>query len=267
MYISKLVLKDVRGFSNLSFDLKRPDGSHAGWTVFTGDNGSGKSTLLKAIAIALTGKDTARALQPSFHRWIREGQHEASIELEVVRTAVPARIAIDERAVVTVRVRNGEATASPVVMAEESIDYALGDRPRFVLPSLRPGESQEVQYTVRSHSRGGHRIGPLGIRIEPWGKTGVDEAREYFREQAAALLEGGVDLFILETFRDLNEIGAAIDAVRSLSDLPIVAQMTTEEDGNTLDGTPPERFAPELERRGATRTTTDALHRAHGGLL
>ncbi len=95
-------------------------------------------------------------------------------------------------------------------------------------------------------------IGPLGIRIEPWGKTGVDEAREYFREQAAALADGGVDLFILETFRDLNEIGAAIDAVRAVSDLPIVAQMTTEEDGNTLDGTPPERFAPELERRGAS---------------
>src|SRR2546423_4845975 len=95
-------------------------------------------------------------------------------------------------------------------------------------------------------------IGPLGIRIEPWGKTGVDEAREYFREQAQALAAGGVDLFILETFRDLNEIGAAIDAVRSVSDRPIVAQMTTEEDGNTLDGTPPERFAPDLERRGAT---------------
>ena len=92
--------------------------------------------------------------------------------LQVVRTAVPARIAIDERAVVTVRVRNGEATASPVVMAEESIDYALGDRPRFVLPSLRPGESQEVQYTVRSHSRGVHRIGPLGIRVrDPFGLT------------------------------------------------------------------------------------------------
>src|SRR5262245_24503238 len=95
-------------------------------------------------------------------------------------------------------------------------------------------------------------IGPLGIRIEPWGKTGVDEAREYFREQVQALVAGGVDLFILETFRDLNEIGAAIDAVRSLSDLPIIAQMTTEEDGNTQDGTPPEKFAPELERRGAT---------------
>ncbi|HYM22587.1 MAG TPA: bifunctional homocysteine S-methyltransferase/methylenetetrahydrofolate reductase [Vicinamibacterales bacterium] len=95
-------------------------------------------------------------------------------------------------------------------------------------------------------------IGPLGIRIEPWGKTGVDEAREYFREQAQALVDGGVDLFILETFRDLNEIAAAIDAVRAVSDKPIIAQMTTEEDGNTLDGTPPEKFAPELERHGAS---------------
>ncbi len=94
-------------------------------------------------------------------------------------------------------------------------------------------------------------IGPLGIRIEPWGKIGVDEAERYFREQAEALLEGGVDLFVLETFRDLNEIGAAIAAVRSICDLPIVAQMTTEEDGNSLDGTPPEKFAPALVARGA----------------
>ncbi len=109
-----------------------------------------------------------------------------------------------------------------------------------------------ARHAARDQAYVAGAIGPLGIRIEPWGKTGVDEAREYFREQAQALAEGGVDLFILETFRDLNEIGAAIDAVRRVSDLPIVAQMTTEEDGNTLDGTPPERFAPELERRGAT---------------
>ncbi len=94
-------------------------------------------------------------------------------------------------------------------------------------------------------------VGPLGIRIEPWGKTGIDEAEEFFREQVQALLEGGVDLFILETFRDVNEIGAAMSAVRSLCDLPIVAQMTTEENGDSLDGTPPEKFGPDLERRGA----------------
>src|SRR6266508_865482 len=109
-----------------------------------------------------------------------------------------------------------------------------------------------ARHATREQAYVAGAIGPLGIRIEPWGKTGVEEAQEYFREQAEGLAEGGVDLFILETFRDLNEIGAAIDAVRSVSDLPIVAQMTTEEDGNTLDGTPPERFAPELEARGAT---------------
>jgi homocysteine S-methyltransferase len=93
-------------------------------------------------------------------------------------------------------------------------------------------------------------IGPLGVRIEPWGKIGKDEAEGYFREQAQALAEGGVDLFILETFRDITEVGAAIAAVRSVSTLPIVAQMTTEEDGNSLDGTPPEQFAPRLAQHG-----------------
>src|SRR5688500_9832399 len=57
-------------------------------------------------------------------------------------------------------------------------------------------------------------IGPLGIRIEPWGKTGKDEAEAFFREQAEALVAGGVDLFVLETFRDLNELQAAIAAIR-----------------------------------------------------
>jgi homocysteine S-methyltransferase len=106
-------------------------------------------------------------------------------------------------------------------------------------------------HTARESAWVAGSLGPLGIRIEPWGRTGVDEAEAAFREQAAALEEGGVDLFILETFRDLNEIKAAIRALRSVSSLPIVAQMTTEDDGNSLDGTPPETFAPELERAGA----------------
>jgi len=95
-------------------------------------------------------------------------------------------------------------------------------------------------------------IGPLGVRIEPWGKTGLDEARDYFREQTAALVEGGVDLLMLETFRDWNEAAAAVDAVRSVCALPIVALVTTEDDGNSLDGTPPEQFGPALIARGAS---------------
>ena len=108
-----------------------------------------------------------------------------------------------------------------------------------------------ARHAAREQAYVAGAIGPLGIRVEPWGKTGVDEAEEYFREQARALYEGGVDLFILETFRDVNEIGAASRAVRSGCDRPIVAQMTTEEDGDSLDGTAPERFVPELEQRGA----------------
>lgn len=94
-------------------------------------------------------------------------------------------------------------------------------------------------------------IGPLGVRVEPWGKTGIDEAEAMFRDQAQALLDGGVELFVLETFRDLNEIGAAIKAVRSICGLPIVAQMTTEENGASLDGAPAEQFAVQLVALGA----------------
>lgn len=89
MYIDKVVLNHIKGFGHLSFDLARDDGSHAGWTVFTGDNGSGKSTLLKAIAIGLTGRDVARSLQPSFHRWINEGSEKQSGTIEL--TLVPEK--------------------------------------------------------------------------------------------------------------------------------------------------------------------------------
>lgn len=89
-------------------------------------------------------------------------------------------------------------------------------------------------------------IGPLGIRIEPWGPTSNEEAAAVFREQAEALLEGGVDLFVLETFAELNEIHQAINGIRSFSDLPIVAQMTLQSDGLGPFGTEPAEFALRL---------------------
>ena len=94
-------------------------------------------------------------------------------------------------------------------------------------------------------------IGPLGLRIEPYGPTSFDEARDLFKAQAAALLTGGVDLFLLETFSDISEIEQAIRAVRELSDLPIIAQMTIMTDGNTTYGTTPETFTTRLDEWGA----------------
>jgi len=117
--------------------------------------------------------------------------------------------------------------------------------------SLNVHGARIARHAAREYAYVAGSIGPLGIRIEPWGRMGADEAEAIFREQAAALEEGGVDLFVLETFRDLNEVQAAIRAVRAVSARPIVAQVTTEEDGNTLDGTPPETFAPALEQAGA----------------
>lgn len=93
-------------------------------------------------------------------------------------------------------------------------------------------------------------IGPLGIRIEPWGPTSREEARGYFRRQAAGLIEGGVDGFLLETFSDLNELREGIEAIRSLTDLPIFAQVTIEEGGSTSYGTDVETVARSLDEWG-----------------
>jgi len=98
----------------------------------------------------------------------------------------------------------------------------------------------------------GGSVGPLGTRIEPLGKTSFEEARESFRQQITALVEGGVDLLILETFGYLEELHQAMLAARDVkATLPIVAQVTIDEDGNCLDGSDPETFTPKLVEWGA----------------
>ena len=95
-------------------------------------------------------------------------------------------------------------------------------------------------------------VGPLGTRIEPLGKTSFQEAREAFRQQIEVLVEGGVDLLILETFGYLEEIHQAMLAARDVSaSIPLVAQVTIDEDGNCLDGSDPQTFVPKLVEWGA----------------
>jgi methionine synthase I (cobalamin-dependent)/5,10-methylenetetrahydrofolate reductase len=94
-------------------------------------------------------------------------------------------------------------------------------------------------------------IGPLGIRIEPYGPTALEEAREYFREQAQALRDAGVDLFVVETVSNLSELEQAIAAIRDVCNLPIVAQATIGVDGRTAYGDTPRTIAQRLDRAGA----------------
>ena len=94
-------------------------------------------------------------------------------------------------------------------------------------------------------------IGPLGVRLEPFGETSRVDAFELFKRQAEGLLEGGVHGFVLETFSDLDEIHEALRAVRAICDLPVFAQMTISEDGATAYGSDPESLARALDEFGA----------------
>jgi methionine synthase / methylenetetrahydrofolate reductase(NADPH) len=109
-------------------------------------------------------------------------------------------------------------------------------------------------------------IGPLGIRIEPYGETSVTEAREAFAAQVRGLLAGGVDGFILETFSDVSELQSAVLAVQEQCDLPIIAQMTVGTDGRTHYGTTPETFGPRLEAMGVDVVGVNCSVGPHGVL-
>ncbi len=128
--------------------------------------------------------------------------------------------------------------------------YGLNDKVRDIcregarIARIAAEEAGEAVFVAGS-------IGPLGARIEPWGALAASEATAIFAEQASGLRDGGVDLFILETFSAVQEIEAAVSAARDVApDLPIAAEMTIGEDGNSLFGTTPEAFTEKLEGLG-----------------
>src|SRR6195952_5178727 len=95
-------------------------------------------------------------------------------------------------------------------------------------------------------------IGPLGVRLEPLGKTGLDEARAAFAEQISALAEGGVDLLMIETMMSIDESEQAVLAAKAVApQLPVVVMVTVDEDGNCLDGASPEVAVARLGGGGA----------------
>ncbi len=125
--------------------------------------------------------------------------------------------------------------------------HGLGDKVRDI---NREG-AHVARRAAGTHALVAGSLGPLGIRLEPWGPTTVGEAEALFREQIEGLVEGGVDLLVLETFTDLVEIQAAVRAAKSVCDLPVIAMMTVDEEGRTPEGVLPEWVARKLEATGA----------------
>jgi len=96
----------------------------------------------------------------------------------------------------------------------------------------------------------GGSIGPLGKHLKPFGNIGHDIALGIFLEQIESLLEGGIDLFIIETMSNLDEMEIAVEAAKKASELPIVAQMTYTAEGKTLLGNTPEEVVSHLAPMG-----------------
>jgi methionine synthase I (cobalamin-dependent)/5,10-methylenetetrahydrofolate reductase len=94
-------------------------------------------------------------------------------------------------------------------------------------------------------------VGPLGVRIAPLGRIKREKANQVYREQISALLQAGVDLIIIETQNDLHEILEAVQAAKSLSDIPVIATMTFTRDDRTLLGDTPAHVAELLSKSGA----------------
>ena len=96
-------------------------------------------------------------------------------------------------------------------------------------------------------------VGPLGVRLEPLGKTGLDEARAAFAEQIDALAQAGADMLIIETMPALNEAHEALTAARAIApDLPVLVMVTVDDESNCLDGSSPEQAARLLTEWGAS---------------
>ena len=94
-------------------------------------------------------------------------------------------------------------------------------------------------------------VGPLGVRIAPFGRVQPEQAREAFAEQIRALADAGVDAIVIETFSDLYEIREAIKAAKETCDLPVVASVTFTRDDRTLLGDEPMKVARTLRDAGA----------------
>ncbi|GAB2749828.1 DUF58 domain-containing protein [Terrabacter koreensis] len=114
--------------------------------------------------------------------------------MRIERHIHPERISVGQDAHVTLSFENVSASTTPLFLAEERLDYVLGDRPRFVVGRIPPGRVRAIDYTVRSHLRGRHQLGPLGVQVQdPFGLA-----------NRHAVLQGTAELVVLPAVHPLS---------------------------------------------------------------
>lgn len=140
--------------------------------------------------------------------------------LAVRRTVHPSRMRMGERALVQIDFANVGARRTPILLAEESLDYALGDRPRFVLAAMGVGERRRVRYTVNAQVRGQHTLGPIALRLrDPFGLTSVNLA-----------LRATTDVLVLPRVEDLGYARPRGEGVGNEGEIPHMVALHGEDD-------------------------------------
>jgi len=143
-----------------------------------------------------------------------------SNRLVVARTVHPARLAVDQSAKVALRLANTSGRRTQVQLAEERVPYLLGDRPRFVLPPMEPGEIREVDYQIRSQVRGRYVLGPLALRKrDPYGMATF-----------AVSLPGSTDILVVPRVEPLGHGRPRAGGVGAEGTVPHLVALHGEDD-------------------------------------
>jgi len=141
-------------------------------------------------------------------------------ELTITRTVSPTRLCVHEPARVEIRFQNRSGRPTPLQLAQERIDHALGDSPRFALPRMDPGDVREVTYLIRSHVRGRHRLGPLALGVrDPFGLA-----------TATIAVPGSTELLVLPQVEPLGEGRPRGDGVGAEGEIPHMVALHGEDD-------------------------------------
>ncbi|MDO5501954.1 MAG: DUF58 domain-containing protein [Actinomycetia bacterium] len=151
--------------------------------------------------------------------------HRHSLTFGVARRPIPTRVQIDQPATVELAIINPTRRRSPVIAAEETVDYVLGDRPRVLIPPLRRDESHTMTYEVRSQVRGRHTLGPLALSAsDPFGLI-----------TRAVSLQSSTDLIVLPKVVPLGSQGTGARGVGSDGTIPHMVALHGEDDVSVRD--------------------------------
>lgn len=138
----------------------------------------------------------------------------------VTRAVVPAQLVPDQSASVAVVLQNTSGRRTMLQLAEERVAYVLGDRQRFVLTPMEPGEIREVDYQIRSHVRGRHTLGPLMLRVrDPFGLATI-----------GASLPGSTDVLVLPRIEVLGSGQPRSDGIGAEGAIPHMVALHGEDD-------------------------------------